>query len=431
MKDATILLFTNSYPYSGAAEQTFIENELVLLQERYHRVALVPITRSGELRSYLPTLELDEGFSSFLENEERPGIRRYVRILRQFFSPVFYSELIKHPEIILNRNSVTIMLWWLLRARATEKWLKQRVSSDPDLKTQDIIMYTYWCSPVTLGAGFFCDTKKGRYAISRVLGSDLYEDQHENNYIPFRFATLKQIDRLFVVSDLGKKYLQTRYPAFSGKYTTSRIGVPDPGFLVRPSGDEIIRIVTCSYLVPVKRIDLLMDGLRILAEKRPDWEIHWTHIGNGPLKDELEKKAGDNMPSNLTCHFAGFIPSIYEYYQNHQIDIFMNTSKSEGIPVSVMEAESCGIPIIATAVGGNPEIVTEECGVLLSPDPQPDEIAEAIISQVSDRTRLQLQREGSRKKWSDMFDSYKNFSGFIREIDHMIDNPGTVTDLKR
>ena len=58
--------------------------------------------------------------------------------------------------------------------------------------------------------------------------------------------------------------------------------------------------------------------------------------------------------------------------------MFINVSSTEGIPVSIMEAMSFGIPVIATAVGGTPEIVNNENGYLLSKDPSAKELAEVI-----------------------------------------------------
>ena len=123
---------------------------------------------------------------------------------------------------------------------------------------------------------------------------------------------------------------------------------------------------------------------------------------------------------NLFVNLLGFIPSVYDYYSNHSVDVFLNVSNSEGIPVSIMEAENCGIPIIATAVGGNPEIVSADCGVLLSANPTSHEIAEALFSTVQNPdTHLEL-RKGAHNMWKQNFNVHTNSKEFIRMVDNLI-----------
>ena len=64
-----------------------------------------------------------------------------------------------------------------------------------------------------------------------------------------------------------------------------------------------------------------------------------------------------SSPSNLRWTLHGQVPNaeVFNTYRSRPTDLFANTSLSEGIPVSIMEAQSCGIPILAPAVGGIPE----------------------------------------------------------------------------
>ena len=126
------------------------------------------------------------------------------------------------------------------------------------------------------------------------------------------------------------------------------------------------------------------------------------------------------LPVNLKCHLTGYLPSVYDYYRENPVDVFINTSSSEGIPVSVMEAESCGIPVIATNVGGNPEIVTQDCGILIPASPTTTDIGEAILSLVSQNEHYLSLKTGARNKWETMFNAEKNFSRFICDLDALI-----------
>jgi glycosyltransferase involved in cell wall biosynthesis len=86
------------------------------------------------------------------------------------------------------------------------------------------------------------------------------------------------------------------------------------------------------------------------------------------------------------------------YYSINTVDLFINVSSSEGVPVSIMEAMSFGIPVIATAVGGTPEIVSEKTGWLIEPGISRQELA-AKISAIAGRDDLELIRKAARDEW--------------------------------
>ena len=78
-----------------------------------------------------------------------------------------------------------------------------------------------------------------------------------------------------------------------------------------------------------------------------------------------------------------------------------------------MEAISCGIPVIATAVGGSAEIVSEQNGRLLIADPSPEQIAEALLSiwdQPGDK------RAGSLRIWEQYYDAKRNYDDFVKRL---------------
>ena len=122
------------------------------------------------------------------------------------------------------------------------------------------------------------------------------------------------------------------------------------------------RLVTVANLVPLKAIDLL---LRAMGDA-PRAEL--IVIGKGPEKERLETLARDLGLSALV-RFTGFIPQkeVAEYLQSSSI--FVLPSLSEGLPRSLLEAMACGMLIIATRVGGIPDVVTDgQNGFLIPPN---------------------------------------------------------------
>lgn len=176
-----------------------------------------------------------------------------------------------------------------------------------------------------------------------------------------------------------------------------------------PSDDGVLRIVSCSGLTPVKRVPLLVESLALLAGSGV--RFSWTHLGGGPMDGEVRSMAAEMLPAG-SATFAGPLSNreVHEYYRDNPVDLFVNVSAMEGLPVSIMEALSYGIPSIATDVGGNSEVTRDgETGVLLGADPSPREIADAMSSFAalsgSERGRY---RGRCRSLWESDFDAAEN-----------------------
>ena len=254
--------------------------------------------------------------------------------------------------------------------------------------------------------------------VSRGHGYDIYEDRPPFFYWPFRRRTLAVLDKLFLASHAALNYMQDRYPEFESIYKTFHLGIEAPGFVSSLSEDGIFRIVSCARIVPLKRIDLLLQGIDCAARLRPKQMIEWHHFGDGQMRSDFQKIA-KNFPDNVKGHLPGFVSNddIMRHYHHNPVDVFMSVSETEGgAPVSIMEAASCGIPIIATNVGGTPEIVSEKNGILLDPDPTPDEIASALLKLFDNPVMSNRLRKGSHQVWRGQFNAKINFGSFARYL---------------
>ena len=107
-----------------------------------------------------------------------------------------------------------------------------------------------------------------------------------------------------------------------------------------------------------------------------------------------------------------------DYYKNNIIDIFINLSASEGIPVSIMEANSFGIPCIATNVGGTGEIVYNNInGFLLDAEFRINDVVNIIenYNNMSYEEIMEL-RHNARKIWENNYSAENNYKSFIQEL---------------
>lgn len=120
-------------------------------------------------------------------------------------------------------------------------------------------------------------------------------------------------------------------------------------------GDILIAIV--GRLVPIKNHFMFLDAAKIVLNQIRGDNIKFLIIGGGELQKDLEaysRKLG--IESKIFfCGWVNDMAAVYQY-----IDILILTSRNEGTPVSVIEAMASGVPVIATAVGGVPDLIGKQ-----------------------------------------------------------------------
>jgi glycosyltransferase involved in cell wall biosynthesis len=108
---------------------------------------------------------------------------------------------------------------------------------------------------------------------------------------------------------------------------------------------------------------------------------------------------------------------VREFLSEQYIDLFINLSETEGIPVSIMEAQSAGITVLATAVGGTPEIVNNENGILVEKDENDEIITQKIIDYFNlPKEEKQKKRELSFQNWKENYNAETNYTHFIQTV---------------
>lgn len=182
------------------------------------------------------------------------------------------------------------------------------------------------------------------------------------------------------------------------------------------SNTSPFHIVTCSYVVPVKRVFDFFD----ILNNNVDVPIIWTHIGEG--KDYLKfkeyvKKNLNNELLNVEIAGAKSNDYIHKMFSNERVDLFVNYSTSEGIPVSIMEAIAYGIPVVATNVGGNGEIVKFPFGTIIDELTEPHEVWNAIKRVLDYKYEIKKKnQEDEIEFFHNNFDSDKIRMDFYRMI---------------
>ncbi|MBE6730914.1 MAG: glycosyltransferase [Ruminococcaceae bacterium] len=330
-----------------------------------------------------------------------------------FFDVNFYKEIYKLIKLRKFSLSALVRLFVYisrahLEAGKIKKYIKKQ-GLNKDGSKGIIYSYRFEYQPYV---GLLIKKLLPEYImISRAHRYDLYEEANSSKYIPLRELLLKESEKVVLISEDGYDYLSKKYPNYEDKMTISRLGTVDHGVSSR-SISEPLKIVTCSSVVPVKRLNLIVESLKLIS----DTEIEWTHYGDGILLEDIKSMA-KQLPENIKCVFKGNVNNdvVLNEYLNNKPHLFLNVSSSEGVPVSIMEAMSFGIPCVATDVGGNREIVKDgKNGFLLNADFNVAKLAEIIKAfSVMDESDYQQLKDGARIEWDNSYNAEKNYPEFM------------------
>jgi L-malate glycosyltransferase len=168
------------------------------------------------------------------------------------------------------------------------------------------------------------------------------------------FVVRRMFSMAVAVSDEMKQVLTRQYGFRADQIEVIRNGgrFPPRSAPARSNGTSF-HIGTVGRLVPVKGLELFLDAAAALRRQTP--RVRFSILGDGPLRDDLRRRARDLGIDDCT-DFVAPCPDPFGYYDS--LDVYVNTSLHEGLPLSVVEAMACGKPIVSAAVGGIPEVVT-------------------------------------------------------------------------
>lgn len=142
-------------------------------------------------------------------------------------------------------------------------------------------------------------------------------------------------------------------------------GIEYGGFLpteAKPRSTDLVHIGTVGRMVPVKNYALFLRVAAEVCKRAP--QVRFSILGDGPMKGDLKNLAVE-LGVDQRVRFEGVLFDPMPYYES--VDIYINTSIHEGLPISLLEAMSCGKPIVAPKVGGIPEVVIDgEQGLLVA-----------------------------------------------------------------
>jgi glycosyltransferase involved in cell wall biosynthesis len=171
--------------------------------------------------------------------------------------------------------------------------------------------------------------------------------------------------------------------------------------------DDTLVVGTIARLDPVKDIVTMLGAIERMCSQAPTLLLV---IGDGPERIALEREVG-RLCLGTSVRFLGHREDARAWLAG--CDVYANSSIHEGVSLTILEAMSAGIPVVATRVGGTPEIIDEQCGLLV-PARDPKSMARALDDLAASPERRRAMSCAARRRVEErytierMVDEYRN-----------------------
>lgn len=246
-------------------------------------------------------------------------------------------------------------------------------------------------------------------------GADIFDSPKNPLMKRILQRSLKQADALTVLSEITRQEMK--------KLTDKKVdlipfGVDLKKFNPKPekASNEIIRIGTIRTLTEKYGLEYLIRAFAIIAPKYSN--VHLDIVGDGPQRSFLEDLAAElNVKERVTFHgyvnqnsaFAQYIDLLTSF------DIFtiLSVIDSETFGVAAVEASACKIPVVASNVGGLPEVIDDQETGIIVPPRNAEKTAEALEKLIVDKSLRLEMGENGRKKVEKYYDWKNNVQQMV------------------
>jgi glycosyltransferase involved in cell wall biosynthesis len=228
------------------------------------------------------------------------------------------------------------------------------------------LFHSYWVVPggtIAVVAGWLTD----RPAVATAAGSDLNQAASQLIAGLLVRITLKHIRSMMAPgSQLARRAIELGMPRQRVQPLMGHSGIDLDHFSPEGAERSFSSILYVGNLAPPKRVDTILRAMPEVVERVPSARL-WL-VGDGELHKELEILAAE-LEISHRVEFLGARPHDEMPDWMRQAQMLVHCSDHEGLPVAIMEALGCGLPVVAANVGGISDLVKEgETGFLLSPD---------------------------------------------------------------
>lgn len=297
--------------------------------------------------------------------------------------------------------------------------------------------------PDVVHAYFFWPVLYGRLLRAAGAVPRLVENREDEgfNWGAHEYAWLRLTrgipDAVVCVSDAVRRVAQRR-EGLDGEITrVIHNGIEEP----EPVPDDVVEALRRELGVPdgapvvgmvanlnraVKGVDRFLEAVPAILEDVP--EARFVVVGGGENEDALRRAAREAGLSNRVS-FPGYREDVETFYG--LMDVSVLTSLSEGLSITLLESMSHGLPVVATRVGGNPEVVVDgETGYLVPPD-RPGPFADRVVELLRDPGRRREMGEAGRARVRGDFTLEGAARRYLREYRGQLEGDARPEEVRR
>lgn len=414
-----LYLITKEFPY-GHGEDSFVRPEYPYLCDKFD-VTVIAAELPDHLSSNEASSQIKAGKISVQQNMGNK-VLSFVHFLMRRECYIELFHIVKAKKKIIQRIYRMLMF-----GTAAETFYGRLKAETKLCKDTNAVFYFYWFDYKCFGLTMHMKEYPHIKIITRTHGYDLYDERELYGKQFFKEQMDARLEKLIFAAQYAKDYYLKRYQkADSDKYLLARLGVSDKGISVEErkrnyKEAEGFLLLSCSRAVDIKRVNYIIDGLSCIDDK----EIQWVHIGGGDKLDVLKEQAKFRLGNkhNIQYNFMGTMVNdeVISFYKENYVSCFITTTETEGgAPVSVQEALSFGVPVIATDVGELSHMVRAN-GYLLPADLKAGDVGNAVEKMAGiygTEEYFDMCRD-SLLIYREMFDEEVNYLRVVKEIENV------------
>ena len=347
-----------------------------------------------------------------------PALGRLRAVLSAPFLPQLWQELGRlRKDGKLRVLTAGKLFLFTVRGLMLSNWAEGMIRPQ-----EQTTLYSFWMSYDGFAAALCKRRDPSRRAIARGHHFDINVDANPMNpYLMKRFMGA-QLDAIYPISQDALACLRACAPlpeeklhvialGSAGEEATKRF--PAPVYQ-----DGVFRMVSCAAVIQRKQIPVLIDALALWRGGR----VRWMHIGGGPDEKAVRAYAAQKLGHNhqIEYEITGMVDreQVQHFYAVQPFDVFVNTSRTEGVPVSIMEAMHAGVLVVAPRINGIPELVDDSIGRLYDPEGGAQALLEALMEvEALPSERAEAMREASQARWNELCRSDRLLATLFPETD--------------
>ena len=388
----TVVYFSSCSLNGKGEPDPFMLQELPWLLAHFDRVVLC---------SYFGVKELTEPRPRTV-TPETPACAAIRARLRAPFCREFWHELgcLRRDGQLTPVNAMKLLLF-TIRGFKLHYWAEAMIRPE-----EQTTLYAFWMSYDGFAAALCKHRHPEMHAVARGHAFDIDRERNPLNPYLMKRYLVRTLDGLYPISEDAARHLTACTEVPPNKLAVIGMGSAgtkaDARFAPPLYEDGVFHLVSCASLIAIKNVTLLIEALSLWTGGR----VRWLHIGGGADEADVRAIAAKKLGGKpeIEYEITGTVPreQVERIYATRPFDVFVNTSRHEGVPVSIMDAMRAGIPVVAPDVGGIPELVDDSVGRLYPPEGGAEAVLAALtVIAKQSRDEAEALRAAAQSRWNE------------------------------